>query len=312
MDFLSDFLFPHIDQHLNYDELQYQHIPEDLHFDSGYNSPFKSPQNSHIVKLHYEKYSPHYSDDLKELGVFLGDILPILNTDHVKSNADLPSTTFPPDDQTLYSPPAAALKPEPPTLVDTDHRLHDSHYVSPLDEPVHHHHDHDEPVLLTHDHKQREYDERQLSPNNKLFAGLLPHAINIQINIPPSDDRKYKETDSYRQEKHITVTERPGYKSALGEEYGLPPKLPSYNPTVTPALPHYSTTPHLLPHHYQAKEYPAYDVPTPASIELPHTPHHLISEFRPPHADYLGEASSIFLQGHPEKIILIICSFGTF
>ena len=206
------------------------------------------------------------------------------------------SSTFPPGDlEDVYSPPeqhAGLAAPVQPDLltVDSDTRLeHDQHYLSPLEAPP----------VLTNDYKQKEYDEIKLSPNNKLFAGLLPHAINIQINIPPSEDRKYKETDSYREEKLISVTERPDYKSPLSPEYGLPPKLPSYNPTVTPSLPPYSSptpTPHLLPHHpppgghYQAHhEDHHYDVPTPASIELPHTPHHLISEFRPPHAEYLGE-----------------------
>ena len=95
------------------------------------------------------------------------------------------------------------------------------------------------------DEKQQEYESSPVEyfPNN-LFSGVIPHAINIQINIPPSDDRKYKETDSYREQKHLSVSEAPEYVSALGSP--LPPKLPSYNPTVSPVLASYSKPP-LLP-----------------------------------------------------------------
>ena len=279
-----------------------------------------------MVKLHYEKYSPSFSEDLKELEIFLEKYLPILKSEKaVDDDGDTggPTSqvlrTFSPDNfPGVYSPPSVGA-PEPPadslhqhvetagpvSIVDTRHShttthttsLHDTPYVSPfhLAQPV-----------LVNDDKQKEYEEiTSPAQNNPLFSGLLPHAINIQINIPPSDDRQYKETDSYREEKVISVSEAPGYQSALagdhGGDYGLPPALPSYSPTVTPALPHYnpSTTarPHLLPHHpppashHQAGHHPSYEPPTPASIELPHSPHHLVSEFRPPHADYLGMGS---------------------
>ena len=216
----------------------------------------------------------------------------------------------PPADSPQHAEPAGPVT-DRPSIVDTSHtatytthttttshttRLHDTPYVSPFHLA--------QPVLVNADDKQKEYEELKIRPTDQLFSGLLPHAINIQINIPPSDDRQYKESDSYREEKVLGVTPGPGYHSALGEDYGLPPALPGYSPTVTPGLPHYSPSlhsttarPHLLPHHpppashHQAghhREPPSYEPPTPASIELPHTPHNLISEFRPPHAEYLG------------------------
>ena len=291
-----------------------------------------------MVKLHYEKYSPSFSEDLKELEIFLEKYLPILKSEKAVDAGDAGQTnkvltTFSPLNLPgVYDPPSVAA-PEPPpdsllslhqhaepagpltdrpSIVDTSHTshmtttsLHDTSYVSPfhLVQP--------QPVLVNDDDKQKEYQEINIRPNDPLFSGLLPHAINIQINIPPSDDRQYKESDSYREEK--VISEGPGYHSALGADYGLPPRLPSYSPTVTPGLPHYSPSPsttaqpHLLPHHpppasshYQAGHHqPSYEPPTPASIELPHTPHNLISDFRPPHAEYLGMGSyKVFRKKH--------------
>ena len=311
---MSDFNFPDIEQ-------RHHHFSEDPIIDSVH-TPFKIPPN--VVKLHYEKYSPHYSDDMKELEIFLEKYLPILKSDKAVDvdgqTKQVVTRISPLDFPPVYDTPSVAdslslhqhaepagpvtvrpsivditpTSPTSPTTDTTHNSLHDTPYVSPfhLAQPV-----------LVNDDKQKEYEEIKVRPNNQLFSGLLPHAINIQINIPPSDDRQYKDSDSYREEKLISVTPAPGYHSALGDDYGLPPKLPGYSPTVTPALPPYqpSTTarPHLLPHHpppashHQAghRERPSYEPPTPASIELPHTPHNLISEFRPPHAEYLGMGS---------------------
>ena len=211
------------------------------------------------------------------------------------------------------------------------------HKVHEPDRPLYHSPIHS-PLIPTSTHpldvenKQEDKTSSIDLTKSKYFSGLIPHAINIQINIPPSDDREYKESDSYRDQKHIIVSDKPGYVSPLNEIHyestpspvPLPPALPSYNPTSPPPLPGYNPTvtpkvpdykpsyhpsttvkPHLLPHHppppdhYEVphKEYlpphPHYETPKPASYQGTPKPHHLIRDFKPPHADYLPPSSTI-------------------
>ena len=368
--------------------------------------------NSKVVKLHYEKYSPLFRDDFKELEIFLDDIVPLLESDEHKFidildeeprdlNPGL-KKTFPPQHQ------VSDIISDHEDIIDhvdhvshndhvnhinhvnyVDHVIHDDHvnhddhvdhlnhvnhvtpvavtvgsdkpilhdvdpdlYISPFHSPLH-------PQILPsstplpslqtlkslENEQERYYESNSLKPN-KYFSGLIPHAINIQINIPPADDRKYKDSDTYREVKHISVTEKPGYVSPLNgvvhyESTPLPvhydstpkphyestplvplppalppltyPLLPGYNPTVSPKVPEYKTPhpttikPHLLPYHPQIPSHsyeaphsnylpprPSYETPRPASYDVPPTPHHLIRDFKPPHAEYLPPSDDYF------------------
>ena len=307
---------------------------------------------SKLVKLHYEKYSPIYNDDFQELEIFLDDIIPLLENDqHIDILDDNPKQFIPkspPEPEFLHhsvtsdfsvpifhddahdinhvTPVAIVVDSDKPPMHDS---LQDA-YVSPFHTTVH---PTVFPIINTSPLVLEKEQDKELYSNevkqNKYFSGLIPHAINIQINIPPSDDRQYKETDTYREHKHIAVTEKPGYVSPLGGahydstpkpvEVPLPPALPSYNPTHPPPLPGYNPTVspkvppyhsttlkplNLLPHHpppnhYEAphKSYippqPQYEQPVPATYDVTPKPHHLIREFKPPHADYLPPSSTL-------------------
>ena len=297
-----------------------------------------------VVKLHYEKHSPLFRDDFKELEIFLDEIVPLLEDDEIKAIHQNKNTIkHLPSDGDHYIEPIDTNKVTP-VANDVQSRLtlphHEVHevgsYVSPFHLPPIQSSiittSSTPPLVSSLENEQEEHQSSIDLTNPKYFSGLIPHAINIQINIPPSDDREYKESDSYRDQKHISVSEKPGYKSPLSgvihhstpAPVPLPPALPSYNPTsppllpdynpsVTPAVPDYkpsyhpSTTvkPHLLPHHphpadhYEApsKEYlpphPHYESPKPASYEVTPKPHHLVRDFKPPHAEYLPPSSTI-------------------
>ena len=88
---------------------------------------------------------------------------------------------------------------------------------------------------------------------------MLPHAINIQINIPPSEERKYKDSNSYRGPHHLSTAEHPSkgnqYVSLLHDPDYAPPKLPDYEHIIPPPLPPYERAiPPPLPPYKGAKE----------------------------------------------------------
>ena len=282
--------------------------------------------------------------------IFLDDIVPLLESDDFLASVDEkpnylnqglksykkavhPSPKIPPhgfkghdlehefynlvntDSVTPITPVDLVLASEKPKL----HDIRPGVYSSPLESPKHHLLvPQSDPILVsTISPKPLEYkqEEPQRLKNNKYFSGLIPHAINIQINIPPSDDRKYKESDSYREQKHITVTGKPGYVSPLndGGHYEstpaphyestpaphykstpaphyqsttvipLPPALPSYNPTLTPKLPKYnpSVTPKVPA--YKA----SFSTTTVHPHLLPHHPHPPSNSYEVPHKSYL-------------------------
>ena len=311
----------------------------------------KYQPNSKVIKLHYEKYSPLFRDDFKELEIFLDEIVPLLESDEenqifhdaVYSDGDFkPHSIHDFVDLNNVSPIVTFAESDKPIL----HDFYNDVYVSPFYSPKHisSYTPSSSPIssvtLKPVEHKQENYLDSTKLKDNKYFSGLIPHAINIQINIPPSDDRKYKESDSYREHKHIAVTGKPGYKSPLNGESHYestpaiplppalpsynptqPPPLPSYNPTVSPKLPGYKTShstttlhPHLLPHHphppshsyevphksYLPPPQPHYEAPTPPSYEVSPTPGHLIRDFKPPHAEYLPPSPAVTVKPHYE------------